>query len=121
MVKGKNTKPELIVRKFLWNEGYRYRLHYKNLPGKPDIVFPGRRKVIFIHGCFWHRHDCKFFSWPRSNEDFWKKKILANVERDRKNKKILVKDGWVVMTIWECETRPNQVEKLWPKIESFVD
>lgn len=83
---GKNTKPEMIVRKLLYNLGYRYRIHYSNLPGKPDLAFPGKRKVIFIHGCFWHRHDCKKGkSLPSKNGEFWQKKLSDNAARDKKN------------------------------------
>lgn len=105
-ISGKNTKPELIVRKLLFSLGYRYRLHYSNLPGKPDLVFPSKRKVIFIHGCFWHRHDCsKGKSLPSNNSEFWQKKLSDNVIRDSKNISDLKKLGWDVLVIWTCELK----------------
>lgn len=119
-IKGRDTKPEMIVRKWLWSQGYRYRLHYTKLPSKPDIVFPGKKKVIFIHGCFWHRHNCRFFKWPKTNAEFWKKKILANVERDLNSIEVLRMDGWKTLTIWECETKPDRVEDLWQRIIIFI-
>ncbi len=109
-IPGKNTKPELMVRKLLFNMGYRYRLHYSNLPGKPDLVFPGKRKVIFIHGCFWHRHDCKKGqSLPNKNMDFWRKKLSDNENRDSRNISDLNKLGWEVLIIWECQIKNIQV------------
>ncbi len=108
-ISGKNTKPELIVRKLLYSLGYRYRLHYANLPGKPDLVFPGRRKVIFIHGCFWHRHDCKKGkSMPSKNSGFWQKKLADNASRDNRNISELKKLGWEVLVIWECQIKDLQ-------------
>jgi len=101
-IKGKNTKPELLVRKWLWSHGYRYRLHRKDLPGKPDIVFPRQKKAVFVHGCFWHKHDCRYFKWPRTNKEFWKKKINGNVRRDQKNYQDLIKAGWTYLIVWEC-------------------
>ena len=118
-VKGKNTKPELAVRKWLWANGYRYRLHKKDLPGKPDIVFSGRKKVIFIHGCFWHKHDCGHFSWPKTNTEFWKKKIMKNVSRDIRNKELLKSLGWDVLTVWECSLKKNEPE-IYAKITAFL-
>src|SRR3972149_5431133 len=90
-IRGRNTKPEILVRKWLWANGYRYRLHRNDLPGKPDIVFPGRRKAIYVHGCFWHRHVCSYFKWPQTNSDFWEDKINGNVRRDQENYEKLVK------------------------------
>ena len=101
-IKSKNTKPELIIRKALFLKGFRYKLHDKNLPGKPDLVFPKYHAVIFIHGCFWHRHNCHLFKWPSTRPDFWKKKINRNVEVDKRNYKQLGKDGWYILTVWEC-------------------
>jgi DNA mismatch endonuclease, patch repair protein len=115
-IKGKDTKPELLVRRWLWGHGYRYRLHYKNLPGKPDIVFPGRKKVIFVQGCFWHKHDCQYFKWPKSNAEFWRQKIEGNVCRDQRNFASLIASGWVYLIIWECTFKnvkhDNWTEKL---------
>jgi DNA mismatch endonuclease (patch repair protein) len=104
-IHSKNTKPELIVRKWLWHHGYRYRLHRKDLPGKPDIVLPKYNAVIFVHGCFWHRHDCKFASTPATRKDFWEKKLNGNVKRDQENIKKLVKNNWRILVIWECEIK----------------
>jgi len=119
-IKGKNTKPESIVRKWLWHYGYRYRLHRKDLPGKPDIVFPGKKKAIFIHGCFWHRHNCRYFKWPLTNAEFWKEKIEGNVDRDGRNYRELMDKGWSFIIIWECETKNNNLESLWKRIEDFL-
>ena len=101
-IQGKNTKPELMIRKALHQKGFRYRLHDKSLPGKPDLVFPKYKAVIQINGCFWHRHDCHLFKWPSTRPKFWKNKISSNRERDAKNKVELKKQGWRVLTIWEC-------------------
>lgn len=119
-IRGKNTRPEEIIRKLLWSHGYRYRLHRKDLPGKPDIVFPGRKLVLFIHGCFWHRHDCRYFKWPKTNADFWKQKIEENVQRDSKNYDLLAKSGWGYLAIWECETKVKSFDELWNKLEEFL-
>lgn len=108
-IKGKDTRPEIVLRKALWAEGYRYRLHYKKLPGKPDIVFPGRKKAIFINGCFWHKHDCQYFKWPKSNVQFWKDKINQNVTRDEKNYNDLVASGWKYLIVWECEIKKKKL------------
>jgi DNA mismatch endonuclease (patch repair protein) len=120
-IKGNDTKPEIMVRKWLWSKGYRYRLHYKKLPGKPDIVFPGKKKAIFIHGCFWHRHKCQLFKWPATNIEFWKGKINATVERDSRSQDALVDLGWNILTIWECETKANRIEDLRARILMFLD
>jgi DNA mismatch endonuclease (patch repair protein) len=108
-VKGKDTRPEWRVRRFMWSRGLRYRLHAKQLPGKPDLIFSGRRIAIFIHGCFWHRHpNCPNARMPKSRLHFWEPKLAINAERDRANLEALERDGWTVMTIWECETRDQQ-------------
>lgn len=104
-IRGKNTKPELVVRKALYSQGFRYRLHVKDLPGKPDIVLPKYRTVIFVHGCFWHGHNCHLFRLPSSNRDFWRAKIKQNQENDRKAVRALRKDGWRVIAVWECALR----------------
>lgn len=118
-ISGKNTKPELIVRKFLFSLGYRYRLHYAGLPGKPDLVFPGKRKVIFIHGCFWHRHDCsKGSSMPSNNSEFWRKKLSDNVIRDSKNINDLKKLGWSILVVWTCEIK--SLESLAGKLIEYL-
>lgn len=103
-IRSKNTQPEMMVRRMLHKAGYRYRLHVAGLPGKPDLVFVGRRKVIFIHGCFWHMHeDCPLSRIPKTRVDFWLAKLTTNKERDKKNISLLAKEGWEVLTIWECE------------------
>ncbi|MFZ5518479.1 MAG: very short patch repair endonuclease [Candidatus Zhuqueibacterota bacterium] len=119
-IKGKDTKPELFVRKWLWSRGYRYRLHRKDLPGKPDIVFSRRKKAVFVHGCFWHKHCCKYFKWPRSNKDFWEGKIHDNVRRDQENYQLLVASGWSYFIIWECELRDHD-PVIMNKLKEFID
>ena len=111
-IKGKDTKPEMLVRKFLHANGYRYKLHDKKLPGKPDIVLPKYRTVIFVHGCFWHGHaNCKYFVVPKTNTHWWTDKINRNKANDQKAIKALKKDGWKVIEIWECKLKPAEVEK----------
>lgn len=108
-VRGENTTPELTVRKYLHALGFRYRLHDRNLPGKPDIVLPKYRTVVFVHGCFWHRHrGCRYASMPKSNVKFWKGKFELNVARDKRNAAALRKAGWRCLTIWGCEAKLNE-------------
>lgn len=110
-IRSKNTTPELIVRKFLYNKGYRYRLHDKKLPGKPDIVLRKFNTVIFINGCFWHGHkNCSEAKKPKSNSEFWKTKIVSNQQRDRENIESLSILGWRVLTIWECQLKKDLIE-----------
>jgi DNA mismatch endonuclease, patch repair protein len=105
-IKGKNTKPEIIVRSILHRMGYRFRLHVKNLPGRPDIVLPKYKTAIFVHGCFWHRHrGCKNCTTPSNRRDFWITKLEGNATRDRLHRKSLKKLGWQAFTIWECEIK----------------
>ena len=105
-VKQRDTAPELIVRKILFAAGYRYRVHRRDLPGSPDVVFPRRRKIIFVNGCFWHGHEnCSRASLPRTRFQYWKERILKNQERDVRSIAALEKLGWIVSTVWECETR----------------
>ena len=105
-IKGKNTKPEVLVRKFLHSHGYRFRIHRKDLPGKPDIVLPKYKTVIFVHGCFWHRHEnCKYSSTPKTHTEFWEEKFRRNIERDRQNIANLESLGWRVIIVWECEVK----------------
>lgn len=111
----------MIVRRWLWANGFRYRLHDKKLPGRPDIVFAGRRKVIFVHGCFWHRHKCTTYKRPQSNTAFWDEKIDANVKRDRRNLTRLTKSGWRYFVIWGCQLRPKMQEKLWDRLRRFLE
>jgi DNA mismatch endonuclease (patch repair protein) len=101
-IRGKDTQPELIIRKALHREGFRYRLHDKRLPGKPDLVFPKYNAVIFIHGCFWHGHGCHLFKWPKTRKEFWRKKINRNKEVDKRNYKKLKEEGWYILIVWEC-------------------
>lgn len=105
-VKGKDTKPEMIVRKYLFSRGLRFRVQVKKLPGKPDIVLPKYKTVIFVNGCFWHGHEgCKYFRLPKSNVEFWKEKIERNIERDRESMQALLDLGWKLIRVWECELR----------------
>ena len=101
-ITGKNTKPELIVRKGLHAMGFRYRLHAPNLPGKPDLVFPRYKAVIFVNGCFWHGHGCHLFKWPSTRKVFWKEKITGTMERDKRKLAALLCEGWRTLVIWEC-------------------
>ena len=111
-IKGKDTKPEMLVRKFLHANGYRYKLHDKKLPGKPDIVLPKYRKVIFVHGCFWHGHaNCKYFTVPKTRTEWWTDKINRNKANDEKAVMALRKAGWKVIAVWECSLKPVKVEK----------
>lgn len=106
--KGKDTKPELSLRKALWNAGIRgYRLHWKQVPGRPDIAFPAKKIAVFVNGCYWHRCPHCHPHEPRTNQDFWRKKFEANVERDKKKIEALYAQGWKVITIWECEIKKN--------------
>lgn len=121
MIKGENTKPEEMVRKFLFSKGLRYRKNVKTLPGKPDIVLPKYHTIIFVNGCFWHGHkDCKYFVMPKTNTDFWKKKINDNINRDNKTCQQLSNLGWNVLVVWECELkkdkRQNTLEYLYYNI-----
>jgi DNA mismatch endonuclease, patch repair protein len=115
----KDTKPELSLRKLLYRLGFRYRLHGKGLPGKPDIVFSGRKKVIFVHGCFWHAHGCKKGQAPKSRQNYWGPKLTANADRDARNEELLRSRGWSVMTIWQCEIGDS--EALEEKVLAFLN
>lgn len=119
-VRSKDTKPELLVRRMIHGMGFRYRLHRRDLPGYPDLVFPSRGKIIFVHGCFWHRHGtCKFTRWPKSRMEFWKPKLEQNKSRDRANLTALRGMGWKVMVIWECQL--EDVERLAAKVKTFLE
>lgn len=119
-VRSKNTKPEILVRKYLHSLGFRYRIHSTYLPGKPDIIFPSKRKIIFIHGCFWHSHiNCKQHRIPKSNQDYWINKLASNASRDAKNLEDLNKLGWSTLIIWECETK--DLIKLGNKLVSWLN
>ena len=117
-IRSKDTKPELLVRKFLFSQGFRYRIHVKKLPGKPDIVLPKYKTVIFVHGCFWHGHeDCSYFVVPKTRTDWWLSKINRNRELDKQNAEKLEETGWRVMVIFECNLR---LEKLQSTLYSIV-
>lgn len=118
-IRGKDTKPEMIVRRLVHALGYRYRLHVRDLPGCPDLVFPGRRKIVFVHGCYWHRHSCKNGKYvPSKNRKFWRAKLEANKKRDQKNRRKLRKSAWDVLTIWECQTKHS--EKIVDRLMTFL-
>ncbi|XZG70281.1 very short patch repair endonuclease [Chitinibacteraceae bacterium HSL-7] len=106
-IRSKNTKPEMLIRKALHARGFRFRLHVKDLPGKPDLVFPKYKAVIFIHGCFWHGHNCRYFQLPKTREEFWRAKINANQMRDHCQVTSLKQRGWRVLVIWECATKAD--------------
>ena len=109
-IRGTNTKPELVVRKLLHEMGYRFRLHRADLPGRPDIVLPRHKTVVFVHGCYWHRHPgCRFAYTPKSRQSFWNAKFTSNVARDQRNQRDLKEAGWRVIVIWECETSDRDV------------
>lgn len=118
-VQGKDTGPEWVVRRLLHGEGYRYRLHDRRLPGRPDIVFPGRRKTIFVHGCFWHGHDCAKGRLPKTRLDYWAPKIEANRERDARKRADLEALGWTVCVIWQCEIK--EIEALKQRLWTFLE
>ncbi|MFK7817872.1 MAG: very short patch repair endonuclease [Planctomycetaceae bacterium] len=118
-IRGKDTKPELIVRSLVHRMGYRFRLHVKDLPGKPDLVLPRHDRIIFVHGCYWHMHRCRYGRVvPKTNTEFWQNKRLGNVERDRRNLRRLRRDGWRVMVVWECWTRDEP--KLIARLQKFL-
>lgn len=120
-ISGKDTKPEMIVRKFLHANGFRYRLHVKDLPGKPDIVLPKYNSIIFVHGCFWHAHEgCKYFKIPKTRTDWWKDKLFRNKERGEENIRELEEMGWNVVVIWGCELKPKKREKTLKKLVVLI-
>jgi len=104
-IRGRNTKPEIMIRSLLHRHGFRFRLHARSLPGKPDIVLPRYHAVVFVHGCFWHGHDCPLFKWPSTRPDFWLEKIGRNRKNDHKAREALVANGWRVGIVWECAIR----------------
>ena len=110
-IRSTNSKPEEIVRKYLFSQGFRYRKNVRGLPGTPDIVLAKYKTVIFVNGCFWHKHDCPRFVWPSSHQEYWEPKIQHNVERDKKNIEALNNLGWTVITIWECELKKKVREE----------
>ena len=121
-IKGKNTKPEMLVRKFLHFHGFRYKLHDKTLPGKPDIVLPKYRTVIFVHGCFWHGHEnCKYYVIPKTRTDWWVNKIDKNILNDLKVEKILKNEGWKIIKIWECSLKSATIKITLKKLLTNLD
>lgn len=119
LIRSKDTRPELAVRRMVFAAGYRYRLHGIKLPGRPDLVFPGRRKVIFVHGCFWHRHEgCRLARLPKSRLEFWGEKLEGNKRRDMRNQEALVEIGWSVLVVWECEVADEKA--LIERIRAFL-
>jgi DNA mismatch endonuclease, patch repair protein len=123
-IRGKNTRPELLIRKALHALGVRYRLHDRSLPGTPDLVLPRYRAVIFIHGCFWHRHDCHLFKWPSTNVSFWQEKLTRNCEVDEQAAAGLRASGWRVLTVWECSVKGKlrrPVEQVAQEVVSWLD
>lgn len=118
-VRGKDTKPERLLRSALHRAGFRFRLHRRSLPGVPDIVFPGRRKAIFVHGCFWHSHRCRRARKPASNRDYWIPKLAENKKRDVRNRRRLAALGWRSMVVWECQLRA--MDRVLEKVEKFLD
>lgn len=123
LVRGKDTMPEMVVRRLAHGLGYRFRLHRKDLPGKPDLVFPSKKRAVFVHGCFWHGHadpDCRRARIPKTRTEFWSQKIQRNARRDALTEAALKEAGWKVLTIWECETPPAKREALAKKIAKYL-
>ncbi|MGO7000160.1 very short patch repair endonuclease [Rhizobium leguminosarum] len=121
-IRGKDTSPERTVRRLVYSLGYRFRLHQKRLPGTPDLVFSSRRKVIFVHGCFWHRHEgCKRASMPASRPEYWAEKFRRNVERDIAAEEALRKLGWAVLVVWQCELKTGNIECVSSKVSRFLE
>ena len=120
-IKGKETKPEVLVRKYLLSKGFRYKKNDSRLPGKPDIVLPKYKTVIFVNGCFWHMHKgCKYFAMPKNNAEFWREKLEKNVQRDAEEKAELEKRGWKVIIVWECELKKDSFEKRMDRLREEV-
>lgn len=122
-IRGKNTRPEMLLRKGLHARGWRYRLHGRDIPGRPDLVFAGRNALIFVNGCFWHGHDCHLFKWPKTRDTFWREKIGANVRRDIRVRQQLLDEDWRIAEVWECtlkgrERRP--LEEVLTHCETFL-
>lgn len=119
-IRGRDTKPEMIVRSLAHRMGYRFRLHRKDLPGKPDLVFPSRRKIIFVHGCFWHQHPrCRYATRPATRPEFWAAKLDGNRQRDRRVCRELRRQGWKVLIVWECQTK--NLERLEGRLRAFME
>lgn len=124
-IRAKNTLPEMQIRSLLHRNGFRFRLHRNDLPGKPDLVLPKYGVVIFVHGCFWHGHKCAIFKWPRSNAKFWRSKIEGNIARDRKTLALLKQQGWKAIVLWECSirhiARTNSFEKFIDRLSKKIE
>uniref|UniRef100_UPI002F90E2AF very short patch repair endonuclease n=1 Tax=Pseudomonas sp. Z003-0.4C(8344-21) TaxID=1855380 RepID=UPI002F90E2AF len=120
-IKGKNTKPEVSIRKALHARGFRYRIHVNDLPGKPDLVLPKYSAVVFVHGCFWHGHSCRYFKIPQTRSDFWREKIRKNQLRDKIQESSLLAGGWRVLVVWECAVRSRNKEKFALVIDLIVE
>jgi len=120
-IRGRNTRPEMALRKALHRLGFRYRLHERKLPGHPDLVFPKYRAVVFVHGCFWHRHPgCRYATTPASNTEFWERKFRGNVERDNRNIRKLLEQGWHVAVIWECALKGDNLEVIAERVSHWL-
>ncbi|MBO9633500.1 MAG: DNA mismatch endonuclease Vsr [Chitinophagaceae bacterium] len=120
-IKNKDTKPELLVRKFLHSKGFRYKLNDKSLPGKPDLVLPRYKTIIFIHGCFWHGHEsCRYFVVPKTRTEWWMNKIENNRRNDEKSATICLDAGWKVLIIWECELKPSKIQETLTKLPGRI-
>lgn len=119
-IRSTNSKPEEIVRKHLFSHGFRYRKNVRKLPGCPDIVLAKYKTVIFVNGCFWHKHDCPRFVWPSSNQEYWESKILRNVERDKQNAALLEELGWNIVVVWECELKKSVREQTLKKLADAI-
>lgn len=121
-IKSQNTKPEIIIRSIIHRHGFRFRLHAKELPGTPDIVLPKYRSVIFVHGCFWHKHNCNLFKMPKTREYFWREKFERNIAHDTRSRNSLVASGWRVCILWECAIRGNKknISHVAEKIENWL-
>ncbi|WP_075256449.1 very short patch repair endonuclease [Herbaspirillum camelliae] len=121
-IRGKNSKPEILVRRLLFAAGFRFRLHRRDLAGTPDIVLPSRKIAIFVHGCFWHAHnECRYFKLPSTRPEFWKAKLQGNAKRDQRAIASLISSGWRVLSIWECATREFQEQSLGEEIISWIN
>jgi DNA mismatch endonuclease, patch repair protein len=119
-IRSKDTRPEILVRKFLHSKGFRFKLHDKTLPGKPDIVLPKYKTVIFVHGCFWHGHKgCKYFVVPKTKTEWWLEKINSNILRDKKAYLLLKKAGWKIINIWECKLKPQKLQRTFISLNKF--
>lgn len=119
-IRARDTKPELLVRSYIHRQGLRFRVHRRDLPGTPDLVFPRHKAVVFIHGCFWHHHGCSNSVWPKVRRDFWRAKITSNIERDEKTELKLKALGWRVFTVWECETDEKRLSRLVHRIRQSL-